>query len=177
VMLFQAVMKFFLDQNLVYNANGPLYESFSWLISTVILRKGEFWGSFTKIFLYFWSSRTAFVPFSKANSQTNRIYIVCILQKWLSFHENNDFITQIVDENFKIKIWIFLHDMSFTVGGGLQTHIPSRRYILAYFWTQCIDLHSYATQAVGIYWLYRFALDFRSEEFTCKPSIKSHKPI
>jgi valyl-tRNA synthetase len=29
VMLFQAVMKFFLDQNLVYNANGPLYESFS----------------------------------------------------------------------------------------------------------------------------------------------------
>jgi hypothetical protein len=44
--------------------------------------------------------------------------IDCILQKWLSFHKNNYFITQILPENVKILTWI-LHD--FTVGGSLET--------------------------------------------------------
>jgi hypothetical protein len=63
-------------------------------------------------FLNFWSSRTAFLAFSQANSQTNWIWIDCILQKWLSFHKNNDFITQIVRtwkcQNFNLNFTWFL---------------------------------------------------------------------
>jgi hypothetical protein len=32
------------------------------------------------------------------------------LQKWLSFHRNNDFITQIISENVNILTWIYYSD-------------------------------------------------------------------
>jgi hypothetical protein len=49
--------------------------------------------------------------------------IDCILQKWLSFHKNNYFITQILPENVKILTWI-LHGFAWISqygGGSFQT--------------------------------------------------------
>ena len=67
------------------------------------------------------------------------MYIDCILQKWLSFHKNNDFITQILPENVKI-LTLILPDfyLCFTVGGNLvppppppHTHTHTGRRSLA----------------------------------------------
>jgi hypothetical protein len=68
---------------------------------------------------------TAFLAFSKANSQ-----IDCILQKWLSLHKNNYFITQILPEKVKILILI-LPDfcLSPTVGGWFTRHPSPGRYV------------------------------------------------
>jgi hypothetical protein len=48
-------------------------------------------------------------------------------KKWLLFHTNNYFITQILPENIKILTWI-LHDfcLSFTVWGILHPPRPGR---------------------------------------------------
>jgi hypothetical protein len=72
------------------------------------------------------------------------MYIDCILQKWLSFHKNNDFITQILPENVKI-LTLILPDfyLCFTVGGNLvhpppphptHTHTPAEGPWQKIFW-------------------------------------------
>jgi hypothetical protein len=86
-------------------------------------------GSSARKCLHFWSAGTAFLAFSKANSQTNWMKIDCILQKWLSFHKNNYFITQILPENVKILTWIlpefYLIFYFHSWGGGLHPpHTP-----------------------------------------------------